>query len=195
MSRESWPPELFDRLYAERPDPWQFETSRYERDKYADTLAQLGGRRFGRALELGCSIGVFSRLLAPRCEQLLSLDAAAAAIAAARTRCASLAHVEFRRATLPTDWPEGSFDLIVVSELLYFLSQGDIALLARRCAAAATEAAAILLVNWTGETDTPTTGDEAAALFVAAVDGFSADAPLRRPSYRLDHLRRGPVRP
>ena len=195
VSGESWPAELFDRLYAERADPWRFETSPYEQDKYAETLARLGQGRFERALELGCSIGVFSKLLAGRCGQLLALDAAAAAVAAARTRCVGLAHVEFRRATLPQEWPEGSFDLIVVSELLYFLSPDDIALLARRSAAAAAEGCTVLLVNWTGETDTPTTGDEAARLFIAAATGFSADPPLRRPSYRLDRLYRTPGKP
>ena len=207
MSRQSWRPEVFDRLYAERPDPWDFATSPYEQEKYADTLAQLGTGRFARALELGCSIGVFSELLAQRCDRLLGLDAAEAAIEAARTRLGGADHVAFRRATLPGDWPSGdrlggSFDLIVVSELLYFLAPDDIATLARRCVEAAGAQSTILLVNWTGVTDTPTTGNEAATLFrsaalsdTAAVGctaawGFTADRPLLRPQYRIDRLRR-----
>ena len=76
MSQQSWKPEVFDRLYASNPDPWGFETSEYEQAKYADTLAQLDGRHFRSGLELGCSIGVLSRLLGPRCDRLLGLDAA-----------------------------------------------------------------------------------------------------------------------
>ena len=53
--------EYFEELYAASPDPWNFETSDYEREKYARTLGVLGGRRFRRALEAGASIGVFTR--------------------------------------------------------------------------------------------------------------------------------------
>ena len=195
MTGPSWKPEVFDRIYAENPDPWGFVASPYEQAKYADTLAQLSGdqlagRRFASGLECGCSIGVLTRLLAARCERLLALDAAAAAITQAEARCAGLDHVVVRRATLPHDWPEGTFDLIVISELLYFLDGADIATLARNCERAAPATCTILLVNWTGETDTPTTGDAAATAFRHAVQGFTADAPLHRASYRVDRLSR-----
>ncbi|WP_428391807.1 SAM-dependent methyltransferase [Lichenicoccus sp.] len=197
MSRQSWKAEVFDRLYAACDDPWNFETSPYEQAKYADTLQQLDDRHFECVLECGCSIGVLSRLLAPRCDRLLGLDAAAAAIGQAEARCAGLDHVAFRRAMLPQDWainwPAGTFDLIVMSELLYFLCPDDIAALAHRCVEGAPETCMILLVNWTGPTDTPTTGDEAAVLFRDAAVGFTPDAPLHRPSYRLDRLHRAPA--
>ena len=190
MSGESWKPEIFERLYSDRPDPWEFETSPYEQAKYADTLAQLPDRRFSSALELGCSIGVLTRLLAQRCDRLLGLDLAQAALDRACARCAGLAHVRFARAVLPADWPDGAFDLILVSELLYFLSASDIAALARRCAGAALPGCILLLVNWTGPTDTPTTGNAAAELFRASLldHSFTADAALQRDGYRLDRL-------
>jgi cyclopropane fatty-acyl-phospholipid synthase-like methyltransferase len=198
MTRESWKADVFDRLYARDPDPWRFETSAYEQAKYADTLAQLGDRHFGHALELGCSIGVLSRKLAARCDRLLALDLAEAALERARLHCAGLDHVQFRRATLPQDWParepHGTFDLVLISEMLYFLAPDDIARLAHRGAEAALPECTVLLVNWTGPTDTPTTGDEAAGLFRDALQaeapGFSADAPLHRNGYRLDRLHR-----
>ena len=197
----SWKPEVFERLYAEHPDPWRFETSAYEQAKYADTLAQLDGRRFGAALELGCSIGVLSRMLAARCDRLVGLDLAEAALEQARLRCRGLDHVVLRRAVLPDDWTDpaqyGAFDLVLVSEMLYFLSIEDIDRLARRCVAASLADCTMLLVNWTGPTDTPTTGDEAAACFVAsamAAGGFRPDTPLRRQGYRLDRLHRPAAR-
>ena len=188
-TQESWGPEIFDRLYAEHPDPWRFESSAYEQAKYADTLAQLPPGRSGDALELGCSIGVLTEQLAARCDRLLGLDGSGAALARARLRCAGLGHVRFQRAVLPRDWPSGAFDLILISELLYFLAPGDIAILASRSVHASRPGCTILLVNWTGPTDTPTTGDQAAELFRSACD-FIADAPLRRHGYRLDRLRR-----
>ena len=194
MSRESWGRAVFERLYADDPDPWQFETSDYEQAKYADTLAQLDGRRFDSGLELGCSIGVMTRALSGRCERLLAVDLAEAALTRARERCADLVQVSFRRAVLPGewDWAGQSFDLILVSELLYFLSPDDIADLARRCIAQARLGGVVLLVNWTGPTDTPCTGDEAAGLFAVACigAGFRRSAPLVRKGYRLDRLHR-----
>ena len=194
----SWKPEVFERLYADHPDPWRFETSPYEQAKYADTLAQLEDRRFRSALELGCSIGVLSRMLADRCDRLVGLDLAEAALTQARLRCAGLEHVVLRRAVLPQDWTDpaqyGAFDLVLVSEMLYFLIPDDIDRLARRCVAASLPECTMLLVNWTGPTDTPTTGDEAAERFAASATegGFRRDTPLRRHGYRLDRLRRTP---
>ncbi|HST73796.1 MAG TPA: SAM-dependent methyltransferase [Acetobacteraceae bacterium] len=99
-SDRSWSPETFDRIYAADADPWKFTTSRYERKKNAATLAALGDRRFA-ALEIGCSIGVSTRLLAWRCEALLAVDVAEAALADARRRCAGLPGVRIKRRQVP----------------------------------------------------------------------------------------------
>lgn len=195
MSGESWGAEVFDRLYASDPDPWGFATSPYEEGKYRDTLDLLGlaapARRFAHAAELGCSIGVFTSLLAPHCDALIGIDAAAAAVAAARTRCAALPHVRFACGLLPAAWPAGRFDLLVVAEILYFLSAADIDRLAEAARAATAPDAVILLANWTGHTDTPLTGDGAAARFIAALGpAFSTRHAVRRERYRLDLLAR-----
>jgi len=192
--RASWGAEVFEQIYARSPDPWGFETSVYERGKYAETLGQLGSLRPVSALELGCSIGVMSQALAARCTRLLCLDAAPTALERARLRCAGLDHVTFRRGLLPADWPEGRFDLIMISELLYFLSPADVDELARRACEAALPGCLIVLVNWTGATDTPLDGDAAADLFCSVVQaigsGFRQPAVVRREGYRLDRLER-----
>ena len=113
--------EYFERLYAHDPDPWRFASSEYERDKYTATLAALPPRRFARAFEIGCSIGVLTRHLAERCDALLGADVAEGALAQARERCAGLFHVKLSRMVVPQDWPDGRFDLIVFSEVLYYL--------------------------------------------------------------------------
>ncbi len=185
----SWSADVFDRLYAERPDPWDLQGSEYERGKYAATLAALPRERFGDGLELGCSIGVLTRLLAGRCDRLLSVDFAEAALAQARARCAGLAQVRFERRTLPDEWPAGTFDLVVASEVLYFLDADAVARTARACCGALRPGGAVVLVNWTGDTDTPCSGEAAAAAFVAACAGRLTAAPPRRaPGYRLDML-------
>ena len=68
--------EHFEARYAADPDPWDFEGSAYERAKYERTLAALGERRYASAFEAGCSIGVFTAMLADRCDELLAVDIA-----------------------------------------------------------------------------------------------------------------------
>jgi SAM-dependent methyltransferase len=184
---QSWDAAVFDRLYAASDDPWDFQGSVYEREKYARTIEALGDARFGRALEVGCSIGVLTRLLAERCGQMLALDGAARAVGLARARCADLAHIAFAQASVPRDWPEGSFDLLVFSEILYFLTEADIGAVAWLARQSVTQGGTILLVNWTGATDTPCTGEAAAEFFIAAA-GLPSHLAHRADTYRVDIL-------
>jgi hypothetical protein len=73
---ETLRPDYFDSLYAADPDPWKFAASPYERDKYALTLEAMPKPRYRSALEVGCSIGVFTKSLASRCDALVAIDAA-----------------------------------------------------------------------------------------------------------------------
>ena len=181
----------FDALYARDPDPWRFTTSDYEREKYADTVAALEGRRFARAVEVGCAIGVLTAELAPSCERLLGLDVAEAALDAARRRNADKPQVRFARMALPEQTPEGTFDLIVLSEVLYYLGRDDLARVADWACGALEPGGAALLVHWLGETpDYPLTGDEAAEGFLTAAAGrLTTDLSRRRARYRIDRLR------
>src|SRR5215207_10945014 len=99
--RERLDREYFENLYNQSPDPWGFETSPYEREKYERTLGVLQGRRYQRALEVGCSIGVFTTMLAPLCDELLAVDVSEKAVAAARDRLTSFPHVGVERRRLP----------------------------------------------------------------------------------------------
>jgi SAM-dependent methyltransferase len=112
----------FEARYRREGDPWGYETSPYERDKYAATLAACGDGPFTCALELGASIGVFSALLAPHCRELVTIDGAPTAVAAARRRLAGAAGVTVLEGRIPDDVPPGNYDLIVASEILYYLT-------------------------------------------------------------------------
>lgn len=183
----SLPPAYFDALYARDPDPWRFATSTYERGKYAATLAALGSRRFTRALEVGCSIGVLTRALAPHCDALLSVDVAESALDQARARCADLPHVRFARMQVPREWPGGRFDLILLSEVVYYLCAEDVDALAARVRAGLRPGGCVLLVHWLGPTNYPLSGDAATERFVAAA-GLPAVLQQRAEEYRLDRL-------
>jgi protein-L-isoaspartate O-methyltransferase len=132
VRRERLDRDYFENLYEESTDPWGFETSEYERRKYERTLESLGERRFRRAFEAGSSIGVFTAMLAPRCDELLAADTSERAVEIARRRLAKHPHVRVERRTLPEEMPEGPFDLIVVSEVC---TTGRGRSCSRRCAA------------------------------------------------------------
>jgi predicted TPR repeat methyltransferase len=180
----------FEDLYERDGDPWRFATSDYERDKYTRTLAALGDRRFTRALEVGCSIGVFTELLAARCEVVEAVDVSDRAVRAARERTTGLDGVTVERRELPEETPEGPFDLIVCSEVLYYwtaevLERGLDALTQRLL-----PKGLLLAVHWTDPTDTyPLQGGEAHRL----LRGHRGLTPVTGESherYRLDLMER-----
>ena len=119
------PAAYFDAMYQATADPWGFEDRWYEQRKYAISLAQLPAARYRSAFEPGCSVGVLTRLLASRCDTLLSCDVAAAAVRAAADRTQDLAHVLVEQRDLPRQWPAGRFDLVVFSEILYYFGDHD----------------------------------------------------------------------
>src|ERR1700684_3023626 len=115
--------ERFERLYHESADPWGYRTSDYEREKYAATLAALPKRSHGLCLEVGCSIGVFTGLLAARCEHVVAIDFSLGALRLARPHPQRGGDVDLLPAGFPEKTPPGSWDLIVCSEVLYYLQE------------------------------------------------------------------------
>jgi SAM-dependent methyltransferase len=180
-------PAHFEALYAASPDPWNFETSSYEAEKYAATLAALRTRRFASGFEVGCSIGVLTARLATVCDALLAVDIVPRALAAARLRNQDAHHVTFQQRTIPDQWPGQTFDLIILSEVLYFLDAAEIARTADLAHASLAPGGLVLLVNYRGPIDEPLDGEAAAQLFTARF-GASEHVLQRAPGFRLDCL-------
>ena len=186
----------FDALYLADIDPWDFRTSDYERDKYAATLDALPRPRYARALEVGCSIGELTRRLRGRADEILGLDVSEVAIAEARRVHGDLRGLDFAVLEVPRDWPDGAFDLIVLSEVLYFLEPGEIDALAARVVGTLSPGGHCVSVCWTGANDLTLDGDGAAERFLAGVRDIASDGAIgtvlarRAPRYRLDLLRR-----
>jgi SAM-dependent methyltransferase len=122
----SVPRERFDLLYKDSGDPWGLGSAWYERRKHAITVAALPRERYRSGLEPGCSTGELTRLLAVRCGRLLAFDFAEAAVKSARQSVSGMPHVSVERHALPAGLPPGGFDLIVASEVLYYLSAPDL---------------------------------------------------------------------
>lgn len=164
--------EYFAKMYATDPDPWGFDSRWYERRKYDLTLAALPRERYARAFEPGCANGALTERLAARCDELVALELMPEVAARARTRLAGLPHVRVETGALPEAWPAGTFDLVVFSEVLYYLRSLD-AVLDRVPAGAH-----VVAVHWRGETDYPLTA--------AQVHGALEDRWLRLVHYRED---------
>ena len=184
----SLPGRYFDDVYQQNPDPWDFATSAYEDAKYSDTLAALPRERYRSAFEAGCSIGVLTKRLATRCDRLLSVDIADAALAQARDRCGDQPWVCFRQMALPGDFPDGPFDLILLSEVGYYLSLPDLERARRRIVERLEPGGHLLLVHWTPPVhDYPLTGDQVHDHILGADDETLRHlGGHRRETYRLD---------
>jgi trans-aconitate methyltransferase len=176
----------FDALYEANPDPWGFRSSGYERAKYEATLVAIPKQRYTHALELGCSIGELTKTLATRAEQLTAVDTSPVALEAARIACLPLPNVRFIQAQLPGGRWEGAYDLVVLSEILYYLDVQGIEVLAERLGRHAPRAD-VVLVHWTGDTNYPLSGDQAVATFAEHFSSIGITAG-RMPGYRLDVL-------
>jgi len=179
LSQQSLTPEYFDALYKTDSDPWKFETSDYEAEKYAATLAALPKPRYHSAFEIGGSIGVLTEMLAERCDSLLSVDVSDKAQQQAIVRCQHLPHVRFQLMQVPQSYPDEWFDLTVLSEVGYYWCWQDLKAAQQLILDHLEPGGHLLLVHWTPYADyydNPLSGDEVHEAFLAL------------PSSQLQHL-------
>jgi LmbE family N-acetylglucosaminyl deacetylase len=160
----------FEDLHAREEDPWQVRTSWYERRKRALTLAALPHERYAVAVEVGCSVGALAEDLLGRCDAVVAVDESAAAL----ERVEGAEGLRTVRASLPEDWERleealggRSVELVVLSEVGYFLSPARLRQLADRVGelVAGSDRATVLACHWRHEiVGWPLTGDEVHAL-------------------------------
>lgn len=178
----------FDDVYAVNDDPWNFSASEYEAEKYAATLAALPRETYANAFEIGCSIGVLTEKLAAKCGQLLAVDVSEKALAQARQRCENLPQITFQKMSVPHEFPAAIFDLILVSEVGYYLAPADWRTAKEKIFAHLAEKGQIALVHWLPPVaDYPQTGDEVHDSFaVFAAGKMRKTNEKKAENYRLD---------
>ena len=180
----------FDSVYQANDDPWAFATSEYERRKYEATLAALPNDHYNNAFEIGCSIGVLTQMLAYRCKKLLAVDASELPLKAARERLASYLTVTIRQMKIPDEFPDTQFDLILLSEVGYYLSMPDLTRVRLLLLDGLQPNGHLLLVHWTPFVpDYPLTGDQVHDFFLEKAQPDDALIHLlnqRVETYRLD---------
>ena len=184
-------PAYFDQMYAVSDDPWGLASRWYERRKYAITLAMLPAEHYQDAFEPGCSIGVMTQQLGPRCARLLSCDLSEAAVRAAARRTAGQAGVRVEQRVLPRDWPPGRFDLIIFSEFLYYFGGDDLDRILARSVAALRPGGSLLAVHWRHRVaEYPRSGDSVHQA-LAGQPGLSRLAGHREADFLADVYQRG----
>lgn len=191
-SPPSTPIEGFEEKFRRSSDPWGFRTRWYERRKRAILLASLPRERFERALELGCANGELTIALAERASHVVGVDGADSALAVARERLGASVGVVLERRQLPEEWPEGAFDLIVVSEIAYYWSPDALAEAIARIDGSLTSAGVLVLCHWRHEmADAAVSADLVHAAFDAA-PGWTRAVHHAEEDFVLDvHVRAG----
>jgi cyclopropane fatty-acyl-phospholipid synthase-like methyltransferase len=173
------PDAYFERMYAGTEDPWQLSTRWYEQRKYAITLALLPDRRYRHAFEPGCSIGTLTEQLARRCDRVTGMDVAGEALrsADARLRRAGCRdRVTLYQSSLDVVWPPGPFDLLMLSEVAYYLKADALAAVLGRECPRLQRGAKVVAAHWRhAVADYPLTGDAAHAV-IAETPGLTCVA-------------------
>ncbi|WP_328316026.1 SAM-dependent methyltransferase [Streptomyces sp. NBC_00388] len=194
----STPASYFESMYRHASDPWHLAERWYEQRKYDLTVAALPRPRYRRAFEPACSVGELTLRLAGRCDALLACDRVASAAATAAQRTAGYSHVTVEHRVLPEEWPDGTFDLIVLSELLYYFDPAALDLLLRRSVASLEPGGTLIAVHWNHPADGHlATGAELAPV-IARIPGLTPAAEHREDDFVLQTFGRpGPdgIRP
>lgn len=168
------PDAYFDRMYEASADPWQLQERWYEQRKFAITLALLPLPRFRHAYEPGCSVGVLTEQLAGRCDHVTATDLVPAALETTGRRLAKAGlseHVTLLRRSLDEDWPATDFDLIVLSEVGYYLEAATLREILDRELPLLSNPATIVAAHWRHRVeDYPMTGDETNDVIAATSD-------------------------
>lgn len=178
-------------LYARSDDPWNTYASPYEQLKFAQTVASLPRPRYRQGLEVGCGAGALTELLAPRCDALVAMDCTPRALAVAKMR-SSHGTVTFVEGAIPWRWPAQPPDLVVLSEVLYFMNRDETIGLASRLAGWCALECDVILVNWLGDTGGAIGGAASADRLTGDLVGTHFRLATRQfDQFRIDVLRRG----
>lgn len=130
------------------PDPWGYQKSWYEKRRRHLIAAMLPSEKLGRVLEIGCSTGLITQLLASRASEVLAIDVSAKAVELARARLQGLRQVEVVHGDITRDWPDGGFDHILLCDVAYYLQEAQLRQLAAHVRAQPAPGCVLLLAHW-----------------------------------------------
>jgi SAM-dependent methyltransferase len=180
---------FFEQKYREDSDPWYFASSPYELGRYDAVLAALSNRRYRRAFEPGCSIGVLTQRLALLCDRVDAIDISPTAVSLARQRCAKLSNVSIQCASLASSAPE-NFDLLVFCEIGYYFSHEELLTVLANCVSHLAPGGICLASHWLGVSpDHILSGDDVHEV-AASIPDLYLEQSERNSHFRLDRWRK-----
>lgn len=159
-------PDFFEHFFDEG-DPFGFDVNPEERLKFARTLEVCGKGPLGRVLELGCAVGSFTEILAPRATDVLALDVSQAAVDQVARRLRDHRNVRTLAMAIPDEFPDETFDLVVASDVLYYLSVEDLKRCLSRIEDSLAAGGAFVAVHYVPRMGSVLNGDEAHDLLAA----------------------------
>ncbi|MHA6249058.1 polysaccharide deacetylase family protein [Pontibacter sp. CAU 1760] len=189
----------FESLFIKNPDPWKY-THPYEQTKYEQTLSLLPDISFDRALEIACAEGHFTQMLAPRVKQLTATDISEIALKRAAARCGEQDNIQYKQFDLLKDPIPGTYDLMVCSEMLYFLvSVSVLETVASKMVASLSQEGYLLMAHAHQIIDDPKSagydwgfpfGAKVIGEVFAKVPGLQLIQEIRTPLYRIQLFQR-----
>jgi SAM-dependent methyltransferase len=107
-----------DRIYRNLKDPWNFETSGYERERFSLLLEEVRKHPHDSIVEVGCAEGLFTGMLTELSREIVAIDVSPTAISRAKEK-----HPDphFIAASLDDFRPVKKYDLVVCAETLYYI--------------------------------------------------------------------------
>jgi len=119
----------FEHKYRKHGDYFGYETKPYELTKYQRTLALVKRWRTGSesALEIGCSVGVFTAMIVPEFANVTAVDIAGEALELTRTQTGNAPNVSYIQSDLLSLKLNRQFDVIFCAEVLMYIREKDTA--------------------------------------------------------------------
>jgi 2-polyprenyl-3-methyl-5-hydroxy-6-metoxy-1,4-benzoquinol methylase len=113
----------FEHKYRRHGDYFGYRTKPYEALKYARTLELMRAWRPSSesALEIGCSVGVFTAMIAPEFSHIVAVDIASEALCLAAEATGHMPHVSYIQSDLISLNAGRTFGVIFCAEVLYYI--------------------------------------------------------------------------
>ncbi|MBI0476684.1 methyltransferase domain-containing protein [Sphingomonas sp. MA1305] len=137
----------FAAKFAQNDDPWSTFTDRNEALKRRAILHAMGAGPWGRVLELAAGNGSNSAAIAPRALRFDATEATSTGVALVAKAVAGRTRARAIKLAVPARLPRPRYDVVVVAEVLYYLTAHDMAQTARDAAAALRRGGMLVLAH------------------------------------------------
>ncbi len=178
--------QYFDERYKESVAVSGSGISEENQKKNTQILKALKQEHYENVLEIGCSDGVLTELLAERSTKLLAIDISELAVEAAKKMLADQKNVTIKKASIPDSFPVGNYDLIIINEVGYYLSLRDLVETKNTLKNNLNSGGELLLAHSTDfEEDNPMSGNQVHEVFLRD-EVFTLINSINTDGFRLD---------